>query len=243
MAIMPLEQLTASVRARAMPPALAVLSQTLSQPEPEPSPTPGEIHYYNVLNTLLNLRATREMIEAGRERGEALRRLYEAASEDLRKRWADLSRQFASLRAGGAASYTGPRPPSSIASILQTASRATGIPLSILTAVARAESGFRPDAVSPAGAIGLMQLMPGTARALGVNPWDPLQNALGGARYLAQQLQRFGDLRLALAAYNAGPGRVQQAIRRAGSTNWSAIARYLPRETQNYVARVIGWLR
>lgn len=80
--------------------------------------------------------------------------------------------------------------------------------------------------------------MPGTARELGVNPWDPVQNVLGGARYLAQQLRRFGDWALALAAYNAGPGRVEQAIRRAGSRAWSQVARYLPRETQNYVVKV-----
>ncbi len=71
------------------------------------------------------------------------------------------------------------------------------------------ESAYRPDAVSPAGAGGLTQLMPGTARDLGVRDrFDAEENLFGGADYLARQLLRFGDLRLALAAYNSGPGRV-----------------------------------
>ena len=131
--------------------------------------------------------------------------------------------------------------PTNLRGYFETASRQTGVPTSLLAAMARVESGFRPNAVSPAGAIGLMQLMPATARGLGVNPHDPAQNVLGGARYIAQQLQRFGDLRLALAAYNAGPGRVSQAIRRAGTTAWSAIQRYLPAETRRYVDLVLRY--
>ena len=81
----------------------------------------------------------------------------------------------------------------------------------LLAALVWSESGFRPDAVSHAGAFGMSQLMPGTARGLGVDPRDPVQNLTGGARYLATQLRTFGRVDLALAAYNAGPGRVQQA--------------------------------
>ncbi|MFT4248159.1 MAG: lytic transglycosylase domain-containing protein [Pseudomonas sp.] len=81
----------------------------------------------------------------------------------------------------------------------------------LLRTLAWSESGFDPKAVSPAGAIGLMQLMPQTARELGVDPWNPEQNIRGGAAYLRQQLDRFGgDLERALAAYNAGPAQVER---------------------------------
>lgn len=91
------------------------------------------------------------------------------------------------------------------------------------------ESAYRQSAVSSAGAIGLGQLMPATARDLGVDPRDPLQNLDGSARYLAMMLELFGDPRLALAAYNAGPEAVRQ---------YRGIPPY--RETQNHVARVMA---
>jgi soluble lytic murein transglycosylase-like protein len=93
------------------------------------------------------------------------------------------------------------------------------------------ESGFDPNARSGAGALGLTQLMPGTAASLGVsNPLDPAQSLQGGAKYLRQQLDRFGgDERLALAAYNAGPGAV---ARYGGVPPYS--------ETQNYVNSVMA---
>ena len=102
----------------------------------------------------------------------------------------------------------------------------------LLEALVWQESRWRPGARSPVGAIGLAQLMPGTARDLGVNPLDPNSNLLGGARYLRQQLDRFdGNIELALAAYNAGPGRVLRA-------------RGIPRipETQAYVRSVVDRL-
>ncbi|MGH3442105.1 MAG: lytic transglycosylase domain-containing protein, partial [Nitriliruptorales bacterium] len=82
----------------------------------------------------------------------------------------------------------------------------------LLAAVVWTESSFHEGAVSSAGAVGLAQLMPATARGLGVDPHDPAQNLAGGARYLSFQLRTFGSTDLALAAYNAGPG----AVRRAG---------------------------
>lgn len=82
----------------------------------------------------------------------------------------------------------------------------------LLHAILIVESAYRPDAVSSAGAQGLAQLMPGTARDLGVaDPFDPAQNVAGGGAYVAQMLARYDDVRLALAAYNAGPGRVDRA--------------------------------
>jgi soluble lytic murein transglycosylase-like protein len=91
----------------------------------------------------------------------------------------------------------------------EAAARANDLDPDFLTAVARTESALDPRAVSPAGAIGVMQLMPATARGLGVDPWDPQQNIMGGARHLRVLLDRFdGRIDLALAAYNAGAGRV-----------------------------------
>ena len=86
-----------------------------------------------------------------------------------------------------------------------------GLPRQLVRAVMQAESGFQVQAVSPKGAIGLMQLMPGTAQTLGVDPNDPVQNVDAGARYLRDLLQKYdGHLWHALAAYNAGPGAVDR---------------------------------
>ena len=91
---------------------------------------------------------------------------------------------------------------------IDRAAAAEGIDPKLLTAVVWVESDFTPDAISHAGAIGLAQLMPGTAELLGVDPYDPEQNLAGGARFLSEMIDRFGRVDLALAAYNAGPARV-----------------------------------
>jgi soluble lytic murein transglycosylase-like protein len=104
-----------------------------------------------------------------------------------------------------------------------------GLDPKLLHALVVVESAYRNEACSPVGACGLAQLMPGTAAELGVRDrFDPVENLSGGAAYLATQMLRFGDLRLALAAYNAGPGRVARLGR-------------IPdiRETQNYVVSVV----
>jgi soluble lytic murein transglycosylase-like protein len=100
----------------------------------------------------------------------------------------------------------------------------------IIYLIIKYESGFNPNATSRTGAMGLMQLMPGTADSLGVNDaYDPYENVAGGAKYFKTQLDRFGDLRQALAAYNAGPGAVENA---GGVPN-------IP-ETINYVENIAG---
>jgi soluble lytic murein transglycosylase-like protein len=91
---------------------------------------------------------------------------------------------------------------------VERAASANGIDPKLLTALVWVESGFDPNAVSSAGAIGLAQLMPDTAEGLGVDPYDPEQNLEGGARFLAAMIDRFGRTDLALAAYNAGPAKV-----------------------------------
>lgn len=103
-------------------------------------------------------------------------------------------------------------PPAAFARSLVRAADLAGISPALLEALVWQESRWRPGAVSPKGAFGLGQLMPGTARSLGVDPRDPDANLIGAARYLRAQLDRFdNNVELALAAYNAGPGRVERA--------------------------------
>jgi soluble lytic murein transglycosylase-like protein len=117
---------------------------------------------------------------------------------------------------------------------IEAAAARHGVPAALLKGLIRAESNFNPSARSPAGALGLTQLMPGTAAGLGVtNALDPKQAIEGGAKYLGQQLRAFGgDVQKALAAYNAGPGAVQR---------FGGIPPYT--ETRNYVSRVLEYAR
>lgn len=116
---------------------------------------------------------------------------------------------------------------------IQRAAQKYGVDPKLVSAVAEVESGFNPNAVSSAGAVGIMQLMPETAASLGVNPYDTQQNIEGGARYLRQMMDAFpGDLRRAVAAYNAGA----QAVREYGGVPPYG-------ETQAYVDSVLDLYR
>ena len=117
--------------------------------------------------------------------------------------------------------------------IITLAAKKAGLPPEIVHSIARAESAYHTDAVSPKGAIGLMQLMPQTAASLNANPYDPKQNAEAGAEYLAQLLEKYQNdehqVSKAVAAYNAGPGAVDK---------YHGVPPY--RETVNYVNRVLS---
>src|SRR5690606_5984777 len=117
-----------------------------------------------------------------------------------------------------------------VSGAIASASRRYGVSRDLIEAVAWQESRYNQAAVSRAGAAGVMQLMPGTARDLGVDRFDLTQNVHGGAAYLSKMLNRFGgDIRLALAAYNAGPGAVE---RHGGVPPY--------RETQGYVSTILA---
>ena len=113
--------------------------------------------------------------------------------------------------------------------VAKQAARRHGVPEDLFLRLVQQESGWKVRARSHKGAIGLAQLMPQTARVLGVDPHDPRQNLEGGARYLATQYKEFGSWRLALAAYNAGPGAVKK---------YGGVPPY--KETRNYVRVIWG---
>lgn len=121
---------------------------------------------------------------------------------------------------------------SSMDAIFTEAAKTYGVHINLLKAVAKAESNFQADAVSSAGAIGVMQLMPATAQSLGVSdPYDAKSNIMGGAKYLAQKLEQYnGNVELTLAAYNAGSGNVAK---------YGGVPPFT--ETQNYVKRVMEY--
>lgn len=123
--------------------------------------------------------------------------------------------------------------PVSMDSIFEEAAQLYNVPAALLKAMGKAESGFNADAVSPAGAQGVMQLMPATAKALGVeDPFDARSNIMGGAKYIAEKLAAYdGDIELALAAYNAGSGNVRK---------YGGVPPFT--ETQNYIKRIMEYM-
>ncbi|MEL6169492.1 MAG: lytic transglycosylase domain-containing protein [Pseudomonadota bacterium] len=125
---------------------------------------------------------------------------------------------------GRAPAYSGP-----YLEVARAAARRHGIPEALFLRLVQQESAWDPKAKSHKGALGLAQLMPATARSLGVDPLNPAQNLDGGARYLRAQYEAFGSWRLALAAYNAGPAAVE---RHGGVPPF--------RETRNYIEVILG---
>lgn len=136
----------------------------------------------------------------------------------------------------GWVTLTAPRKPLNAWGLIQEAARRYGVPALMMRSIMAAESGFDPDAISRRGAIGLMQLMPATARQFGMNPHIPEENVKAGARYLRfliEKYRKFKDwIRRVIAAYNAGPAAVDR---------YRGVPPY--RETRIYVARVMAWLR
>jgi len=136
----------------------------------------------------------------------------------------------AAATGAGTSSKAGPSGPAYIEKLIASSAAKYGMDPNLIRAVIRAESDFNPKAGSAAGAQGLMQLMPDTARSLGcTNPMDAAQNIDAGTKYLKQQLTSFGGVKLALAAYNAGPGAVSK---------YHGVPPYA--ETQAYVNKIMS---
>ena len=153
------------------------------------------------------------------------------SSNDFAARLAAVSTPGTTAAAGTiAAGATGKGASTPYAAEIDAAAAKYNVDPALLRGLIRQESNFNPNAGSPAGARGLTQLMPGTAAALGVDPSIPAQAIEGGAKYLRQQLDKFGKPELALAAYNAGPGAVSR---------YGGIPPYA--ETQNYVRKVMAY--
>lgn len=164
-------------------------------------------------------------------------RMMEAAAR-AKKMFADISAEGAKLHglgiirdlAGGSkASASSSGGGADVDQAISAASQQYGVPEDMIRRVIQQESGFQEGIISEAGAIGYMQLMPGTAEALGVDPYSGSENIMGGTKYLAQQYARFGSWEKALAAYNAGPGAVEK---------YGGVPPYA--ETQNYVKNIMS---
>ena len=142
------------------------------------------------------------------------------------------SSSSANTTAANATSSGSVSSPENLEEYFKEASETYGVDINLLKAIARQESNFNPSATSSAGAMGVMQLMPSTAKGLGVtNAYDAQQNIMGGAKLMAQNLKKYnGDVSLALAAYNAGSGNVDK---------YGGIPPF--KETQNYVKKVLGY--
>jgi hypothetical protein len=127
-------------------------------------------------------------------------------------------------------------PKSQYVAIARQAAISNGIPPDYFVQQINAESGFNPNAVSPSGAVGIAQMIPSTAAGVGANPYDPISALNGAARLMAGYYKQYGDYAKALAAYNAGSGTLEYALK-AGGANWMS---FLPAETRNYIFKIMG---
>lgn len=137
-------------------------------------------------------------------------------------------RNVSGLQTGGETAVGNVMVPTKYLNIIENASQANGVPTQVLAALINQESGFNPAAVSPAGAEGIAQIMPSTAKAHGIDPFNPVDAINGAARILGDNLRHFGSVPMALAAYNAGVGAVSE---------YGGIPPYA--ETQNYVSSIL----
>ncbi len=192
--------------------------------ESAPAPPAGDLDAIEQRFTAMISNLTKQLAAIERSFTQAMREVVKGfgAAAAQQARAAPRGSATASASAG---KFTGP---------ISAAAKRHELDPALLSAVVRQESGFQPRAISSAGAMGLMQLMPETARALGVrDPFDPAQNIDGGAKYLRGLIDRYhGRLDLALAAYNAGPGAVDR---------FGAVPPYP--ETQAYVKNILATYR
>jgi soluble lytic murein transglycosylase-like protein len=183
---------------------------------------------YAILTTGARLLGDRHEIDGGRVRLYKGNGFIELSVEQVQGFEGEETPPTAAVAPPAPESLTVPKPELSIPELADAAADRYGLPRKLVRSVIAAESAFQPNAVSPKGAIGPMQLMPETAKELGVNPHDPAENIDGGTRHLRALLEKYNHgLWLALAAYNAGPGAVQK---------YNGIPPY--RETVNYVKRI-----
>ena len=214
------------------------LTRTAS-PETVSAATAAEILRLQMLSSAMSLTEDAERSAAGSSHGVQglLDRFLEQQQGSSPAASDGAAQQQGSSAAGAVAPLAGavaglPAEQLPTEAIIEKASRRYGVDGSLIRAIIKAESNFNPRAVSSAGAQGLMQLMPATARGLGVSDsFDPEQNVMAGTRFLKDMLRRYdGNLDEALAAYNWGPGNLD----RHGSDN-------LPRETRAYLGKVKGY--
>jgi hypothetical protein len=200
--------------------------------------------FYQILNASLSICSKQENIAAGEESWEAVKNMLPEETQNYVAKAIKL-KEYPNLKEN----LSNNQQPTTT-DHFAWAAKVTGLPETLIIAVGQVESGLRhinprtgQVIKSPAGALGIMQLMPATAKELGVNVYEQAENILGGAKYLAQAWQKFhGKLELVLAGYNAGINRVKKAVQIAGEESWEAVKNMLPKETQNYVAKAMTLL-